>query len=66
MEVVLEQAETMNLLGLFLKLILEGNFQKAQLVAVARNTRGNVQIGASRMKITLCFEGERVVIRRDW
>ena len=66
MEVVLEKPESMNLLGLILKLLLEGNLQDPDMVAKARGTKGNLRLGAGPMKITLVFEGERLTIKRDW
>lgn len=66
MEVILDRPETMNLLGLILKMIMDRNLSEARMAGIARNTRGNLQIGAGLMKATLCFEGERVVIQRDW
>lgn len=66
MQVVLENPETMNLLGLILKVILERNLQEGMIADLVANTRGNLALGAGPMKATLKFEGERVVVQRDW
>jgi len=66
MEVVVDHPETMNMLGLILKLILEGNLQDPDMEKKARRARGNLRLGAGPMKATLIFEGDRLVIQRDW
>ncbi len=66
MEVVLENPESINLLGLILKMIIERNLKQGMMEDLVKNTRGNLALGAGPMKATLKFEGERVVIARDW
>jgi len=66
LEVVLEKPESMNLLGLILKMILERNLKQGMMADLVRNTKGALRIGAGPMKATLKFEGERVVVARDW
>lgn len=65
-EVVLEKPESMNLLGLILKMIIERNLKQGMMADLVANTRGNLRLGAGQMKATLKFEGERVVVARDW
>jgi len=66
LEVILEKPESMNLLGLILKMIIERNLKQGMMADLVRNTRGNLRLGAGPMKATLKFEGERVVVARDW
>ena len=66
MEVVLDHPETMNMLGLIMKMILERNLQDPDMAATASQTKGNLRLGAGPMKATLSFEGQRLVIKRDW
>jgi hypothetical protein len=66
MEVVMENAESMNLLGLMMKVIIERNLEQGMMADLVRNTRGHLALGAGPMKATLQFEGERVKIVRDW
>jgi putative sterol carrier protein len=65
-EVIVENPETINLLGLILKMIIERNLKQGMMEELVKNTRGNLRLGAGLMKATLKFEGERVVIARDW
>ena len=66
MEVVLEKPESMNLLGLILKMIIDRNLQDGMMADLVRNTKGALNLGAGAMKATLKFEGEKVVVERDW
>jgi hypothetical protein len=60
--VVLDHPETQNLLGLLLRTILENNLSDEAIYARVRAVRGEVQVQAGEMVITLRFEEGRVTI----
>jgi len=63
-EVVLDQPETMNLLGLILKSILEGNLELEKKARKAAKINGKIGVQAGEMKITLhCDAGQFKIVR---
>ncbi len=60
MEVVLEDPEQMNLLGLFMKAALEPRLAGADRAPL----EGDIALIAGEMSVTLSFEGDRVVVRK--
>jgi len=59
-EVVLDQPERQNLLGLFMKAALES---RADRIADVRPS-GDIALTAGPMSVTLSFEPERVTVRK--
>lgn len=60
MEVVVEDAERMNLLGLFMKSALEARTDRIERAGV----EGDIALTGGSMSCTLSFSPDRVVIRK--
>ena len=60
MEVVLEEPERMNLLGLFMKSALESRLEHVERARV----RGDIALTGGSMSCTLSFSPDRVVVRK--
>jgi len=61
-EVVLDDAPRMNLLGLLMRGLLVTNLAEPRLAARAAGLRGAIQVTAGRMGASLTFEGARIVV----
>ena len=60
MDVVLDQPERQNLLGLFMKAAVESRAERIEQVRPS----GDIALTAGPMSVTLSFEPERVTIRK--
>jgi hypothetical protein len=63
-ELVIEDRERMNLVGLMLGDVVARNLARPEGAALARRLRGAVGVTAGRMKITMVFDGGRVSVSR--
>lgn len=63
--VVLEDPQTMNLLGLLMKGMLEINLSDERLYKRACGLRGDIRVQAGEMAVTLRFDGKGLRILRD-
>ena len=66
MAVVLNEPETMNLLGLILHSILEGNLAVEKKARKAGKIRGDIGVQAGEMKVTLKCDGGTFTIVRGF
>ncbi|MFQ5822607.1 MAG: SCP2 sterol-binding domain-containing protein [bacterium] len=64
MEVKFPDPERMNLIGYFLRDILQTNLSSEESQKAARKLKGTFLISASSMDVTLSFNGESIVIYR--
>lgn len=64
MPVQLDEPATMNLLGLFLRDLLDRNLDRPEGAARARRLRGHLVFQAGRMAVTLHLEGDRLLLER--
>ncbi len=60
--VVLDNPRTMNLLGLLMQGLLEGNLKSVARQRILRRLRGDVQVRAGKMTATLRFADGRITI----
>ena len=63
--VVVEAPETMNLLGLLLRSILERNLADPAKASRAARLRGEIAIRGGRMRVTLKFAESGITITRE-
>jgi len=59
-----ENPASLNLLGLFVRDLVERNLAHPQAAARARRLRGRVALKAGRMAVTLCFRDGEVALER--
>jgi hypothetical protein len=62
--VVVDDPPRTCLLGLLMRDLLERNLARPEVAGRIRSLRGDVQVGAGRMVVTLVFGGETPVIRQ--
>lgn len=59
-----DRLDSMNLLGLFVRDLMERNLARPPAAARARRLRGRVALKAGRMAVTLCFHNGEVALER--
>ena len=63
-QVVLKDPESMNLMGLFLKTILERNMENASKAAVIQNMRATIDVKGGKMGVSLIIDRGTITIER--
>lgn len=64
--VVFKTPGEMNMLGYILRCLVERNLETPKGARAFAKMKGTVMVGASRMRVTLDFSGEDLVVEMGW